>query len=87
MHILMFVAIGLVGLAAFYFGAGLLGKTGAQGAYVFWWVWLAVATINGNVGIFRANIPVINEIGAFIPIFGIPAVAAWYLSYKYGAAR
>jgi hypothetical protein len=31
----------------------------------------------------HAGIPVINEIGAFIPIFGIPAALAWYLAYKY----
>ena len=86
MHILMFVAIGLVGLAAFYFGAGLLGKTGAQGAYVFLWAWLAASVLNGIVGVVRAGIPVINEIGALIPIYGIPAAVAWYLAYRYGAA-
>jgi hypothetical protein len=32
----------------------------------------------------RAGIPVLNEIGAFIPIFGIPAVLAWYLAYRHG---
>ena len=30
-----------------------------------------------------AGIPVLNEVAAFVPIFGIPAVAAWYLAYKY----
>ncbi len=87
MHILMFVVIGLVGLAAFYFGAGLLGKSGAQGALAFLWVWLVVSVGNGIFGVMRAGIPVINEVGALIPIYGIPAAVAWYLAYKYGAGR
>ena len=87
MHIVMFVAIGLVGLALFYFGASLLGKSGSHGAYVFLWAWFVVSIANGIFGTVRAGIPVINEIAAFIPIFGIPAVIAWYLAYRYGAAR
>ena len=39
--------------------------------------------LNGAVGVFRAGIPLINEIGAFIPIFGIPAAIAWYLAYRH----
>ena len=60
---------------------------GTTGAAVFIWVWLAAALVNGAVGVLRAGIPVLNEIGAFIPIFGIPAVAAWYLAYKYAPGR
>lgn len=84
MHILMLVAGGLVVLAAFYFGAGLFGRTAAAGAAIFVWVWLAASILNGAVGVLRAGIPIINEIGAFIPIFGIPAAIAWYLAYRYG---
>jgi len=29
------------------------------------------------------GIPLINEVGAFIPIFGIPAAVAWYLAYRH----
>jgi hypothetical protein len=50
-------------------------------------VWLAASVLNGFVGVYKASIPVINEAGAFILIFGIPAAAAWYLAYRYGAAR
>jgi hypothetical protein len=32
MHVLMLVVIGLVVLAAFYFGAGLFGRSGPTGA-------------------------------------------------------
>ena len=84
MHIVMLVVIGLVVLAAFYFGAGLFGRSGPTGAYVFIWTWLAASVVNGTVGVVRAGIPLVNEIGAFIPIFGIPAAVAWYLAYKHG---
>ena len=84
MHVLMVTGAGVVVLAAFYFGAGLLGKAGAAGAFAFIWVWLAVALLNGVFGVARAGIPVLNEVGAFIPIFGIPAAIAWYLAYKQG---
>jgi hypothetical protein len=80
MHIVMVTAGGLVALAVFYFGATLMGRSRADGAALFIWVWLVAAILNGAVGIFRAGIPLINEIGAFIPIFGIPAAAAWFLA-------
>ena len=59
-------------------------KPRATGAALFIWVWLVASILNGAVGVFRAGIPLINEIGAFIPIFGIPAAIAWYLAYRHG---
>ncbi len=85
MHVAMVVAFGLIALAVFYFGAGLFQRSGSTGAAVFIWVWLAAALVNGTIGVLRAGIPVLNEVAAFVPIFGIPAVAAWYLAYKYSA--
>ena len=87
MHIAMVVTIGLVALAAFFFVASLMGKGGPSGAYIFIWVWLVVSIANGANGVMRAGIPLINELGAFIPIFGIPVLLAWYLAFKYGAGR
>ena len=87
MHMLIVIVAGLVALAVFHFAAPLFGRSSAQGAFVFIWVWLAASLLNGAVGVFRAGIPVINEIGAFILIFGIPAAAAWFLAYKYGSGR
>ena len=84
MHIAMLVAAGLVALGVFYFGAGLIGQGRAMGAALFIWVWLVASILNGAVGVMRAGIPLVNEIGAFIPIFGIPAAIAWYLAYRYG---
>ena len=83
-HIATVVVFGLVALAAFYFGAGLLQRSRPTGAVFFIWVWLAASLLNGAVGVVRAGIPVLNEVGAFIPIFGIPAVLAWYLAYRHG---
>jgi hypothetical protein len=87
-HILTAVILGLVALAVFYFGAGLLHRSGRTGAWLFIWVWLVASLLNGAVGVVRAGIPVLNEIGAFIPIFAIPAALAWYLAYRHadGAA-
>jgi hypothetical protein len=87
MHILIVIIGGLVALAAFHFGYRFAGLNPAAGAALFIWVWLAASALNGAVGVLQAGIPVINEIGAFIPIFGIPAAVAWYLAYRYGAAR
>jgi hypothetical protein len=85
MHIVTMVAIGL----------GLLGlclvigrNTGSVPAWAqrFIWLWLAVAVANGIYGYARAGIPLLNEIGAFIPIFGIPAVLAWLLATRFRGA-
>jgi hypothetical protein len=82
MHVLIVVVIGLVALAACYFGCGLFGAPRQSGAIAFTWLWLVASIGNGFFGVVRAGIPVLNEVGAFIPIFGIPAVLAWYLAYR-----
>lgn len=81
MHIVIVTAAGLLLLGAFVLGGYLLNKTGgiANAAFYFIWFWLTAAIVNGVFGTVRAGIPVINEIGAFIPIFGIPAAVAFYL--------
>jgi hypothetical protein len=86
-HILVFTAIGLLVLAAFLLVARLISRSGqaVDGARPFIWVWLAASLANGAVGVLQAGIPLLNEIGAFIPIFGVPAAAAWYLSRRKGA--
>jgi hypothetical protein len=83
MHIVIVVVGGLIGLAAFWLGYRMYGRPPARGAALFIGVWLIAAVLNGAVGVFRAGIPLINEIGAFIPIFGIPAAIAWYLAYRH----
>ena len=83
-HILLVIVGGLVGLAVFYLGFRMFGRPGTAGAALFIWVWLAASVLNGAVGVFRAGIPLTNELAAFIPIFGIPAAIAWYLAYRRG---
>ena len=88
MHVLLLIVIGLAVLAAFVLVARLIsarGKT-VDGASAFVWVWLIASIANGAVGVLRAGIPLLNEIAAFIPIFGVPAAVAWYLSRRLGAA-
>jgi hypothetical protein len=81
MHIVMVTAVGLILLGAFAL-AGHMRDGIAGAAHYFIWFWLAAAIANGIFGVVRAGIPVINEVGAFIPIFGIPAVIAFYLSRR-----
>ncbi|MBI4273900.1 MAG: hypothetical protein HY659_04300 [Rhizobiales bacterium] len=89
MHILIVIAVGLIALGIFVGAGALTGKTAGlkNAAGIFIWFWLAVAVVYGAFGVFQAGIPVVNEIAAFIPIYGVPGLAAWYLAYKYGADR
>lgn len=84
MHIVMVVLFGLVALGVFVAFAAMLKRSGLSldGALVFIWVWLAASLVNGAVGVVYPGIPILNEIAAFIPIFGIPAAAAWYVSRR-----
>lgn len=88
MHVLTLIVIGFVVLAAFVLVARLIGARGhtVDGASAFIWVWLIASTANGAVGVLQAGIPLLNEIAAFIPIFGVPAAAAWYVSRRLGTA-
>ena len=87
MHILMLIVLGHLVLAAFVLVGGLINRGGntVDGTRPFIWVWLLVSIANGVVGVAQAGIPVLNEIGAFIPIFGVPAAVAWYLSRRRAA--
>jgi hypothetical protein len=82
MHIAIVTIAGLIVLALFYLGARAFGWPGAAGARVFIWTWLVAAFLNGAVGVLMAGIPLLNEAGAFLIIFGVPAAAAWYLGYR-----
>jgi hypothetical protein len=74
-HVVILVVIGLVVLAGFLLVARLIGRRAGAGAWPFIWVWLVVH--RQRCGRRRAGgHPLINEIGAFIPIFGVPAAAA-----------
>lgn len=84
MHVLTWTVAGLVLLAAFLAiaAAANKGREGARfdGARVFLWVWLLAALGNAYNGWANHGIALVNEIAAFAPIFGIPALASWYWS-------
>lgn len=86
MHVLTWTVAGLVLLAAFLAVAALANKGRARvpfdGARVFLWVWLLAALGNAYNGWANHGIPLVNEIAAFLPIFGIPALACWYWSRR-----
>ena len=84
MHIIILVAIGLLILAAFLLVGRLIsrGEHKVDGTRPFIWVWLIASIANGAVGVLQAGIPLLNEAAALIPIFGVPAAAAWYLSRR-----
>jgi vacuolar-type H+-ATPase subunit I/STV1 len=86
-HILILIGVGHLVLAAFVLVAGVINRGGSRvdGTRPFVWVWLLASIANGVVGVVQAGIPLLNEIGAFIPIFGVPAVVAWYLSRRHAA--
>jgi hypothetical protein len=81
-HIIAVTILGLAGLGLFWFGFRMFGRPGAAGARLFIWAWLPAALLNGAAGMVWNGIPLLNEVAAFIPIFGIPAAAAWYLGYR-----
>lgn len=83
MHTLRMTVIGLVLLGLFVLAARLLNRNGGRqvdGAWIFIWVWLAVAIANLLVGVFAAGIPLQTEILVLVVVFGVPAGVAWYLS-------
>jgi hypothetical protein len=84
MHILIMTAGGLLLLAVSYFAPEHLFAQKSDAMRAFLWVWLAISIANGLYGHFRAGIPVINEIGAFVPVFFIPAAIAFYLMRNAG---
>jgi hypothetical protein len=53
-----------------------------DGAKFFVGVWLFAALFNFYDGWNNHGIPFVNEIVAFLPIFGLPAAAAWFWSRR-----
>lgn len=87
MHVLILIAVGHLLLAVFVLVAALINRRGntVDGARQFIWVWLLASIANGVLGVLQAGIPLVNELAAFIPIFGVPAAVAWYLSRRHGS--
>jgi hypothetical protein len=84
MHVLMLTGGGLLLLVLVFFAPGHLFAEKSTAMMVFIWVWLAISISNALYGHFRAGIPILNELGAFLPIFLIPAAIAYYLMRRGG---
>lgn len=86
MHIVNWTIAGFLMLALFVLAALAInrrrGKNKVDGAKFFIGVWLFAALFNFYDGWTNHDIPVVNEIAAFVPIFGLPAVAAWFWSRR-----
>jgi hypothetical protein len=78
MHILIWTAAGLMLLGVFIGSAMLAGhrSNAALVTSAFIVVWLIAALYNFYDGWANHGIPFVNEVAAFVPIFGIPAVVA-----------
>jgi hypothetical protein len=85
MHILTFILIGL-GVLGFFIAVGAAINRRrpypVDAARLFIWMWLPAAAVNSAVGYLQVGIPLLNEIGAFAVIFGVPAAIALYLSRR-----
>lgn len=91
MHMLT-VTVTMAGLAAlflFVLVSRLANKAGggANGARVFIWFWLVATAANGIMGVMRAGISPLLELGVFLVVFTIPATAAWYAAKQLRPAR
>lgn len=86
MHTLRMTIIGLLLLALFVLAAWAWNRSRGKridGAWLFIWMWLAVALANLLVGVFAAGISLGTEILVLLVVFGLPAAAAWYLSQRF----
>jgi hypothetical protein len=83
MHTIMMVGIGIIALAVFAVGGALSGRSAAWGSRWFLVPWLAVSLINFYIGTTRGY-SALTELGFFLIVFGLPAVAAWGIIRLYG---
>jgi hypothetical protein len=86
MHTLRMTIIGLLVLGLFVLAAWLWNRSQGKrvdGAWIFIWIWLAVALVNLLVGVFAAGISLATELLVLLVVFGVPGAAAWYLSQRF----
>lgn len=84
MHILVMTAAGVAGLLAFTLIAHAVNRqrnTGfVDGGRLFVWIWLLVSVANFFVGVMKAGISPLIELGVFTIVFGLPATLALVVS-------
>ena len=69
-------------LALFWAGARAMGRTFASLLSIFLIVWAIIAAVNGTIGVVSAGYSVLDEVLVFLPVFGVPALAAWLLAKR-----
>lgn len=86
MHTLNWTIAGFLVLALFILAALAINRLrrmkAIDGAKFFVGVWLFAALFNFYDGWINHGIPFVNEIAAFLPIFGLPSAAAWFWSRR-----
>jgi len=79
-HMAVLVVIGLAVVGVFVITAGMMGASRTAAARASIRAWLAAAIANALYGVFGAALPRVNELAAFVPVFGVPALVAYLLS-------
>jgi hypothetical protein len=86
MHIVNWTIGGLLVLALFILAAGFINRRRAakvvDGAFFFIGTWFFASLYNFYDGWANHGIPFVTEMGAFLPIFGVPAAFAWFWSRR-----
>ena len=83
MHTIMVIMSGLALLGGLAQTAGALGKSVASAAGWFIPLWAAGAGLNMWIGVVSAGYSVAQELPVFFVVFGIPALAAWYVRRRH----
>jgi hypothetical membrane protein len=79
MHMAIATIVGLALLAAFVATARQRNMPMQTASRNFVIVWLFLAAIHFCIGVFREGYPVTTELAVHAVIFGVPALAAWFV--------
>lgn len=86
MYMLRIIIGGLVLLGAVVLAARLLARFNVtlpvSATTLFIGLWAGAAIVNFYLGVTRAGIPVLTELGASAVIFAVPAAIAWFLTNR-----
>lgn len=82
MHILTLVLTGFALLSLFVLVARWMGRSLRALLPVYLAVWCVISLVNAWIGVTQAGYSVAEEALVFLPIFGIPALAAIILARR-----
>ena len=90
MHTVKVIGIGFALLVVCLIVARMTGNTShtmARAAVIFVGLWLMGAAINMYIGVSRAGYSVADEAPIFLVVFGVPALVALFVWWRYARAR